>query len=105
MPTGNYIRRKKENDFRPDEHIPRYTAMYDWMEWVNQTTGKQIKHKMNKGLEIRIGPYLPDRYVSESNELWEFFGCYFHGHSCKEWKKKDQQKERYVKTVKRLAFL
>ena len=82
MPTGNYILRKKQDDFRPDEHIPRYTAMYDWMKWVNQTTGKQIKHKMNKGSDIRIGPYLPDGYVSDSNELWEFFGCYFHGHSC-----------------------
>ena len=105
MPTGNYVRRKRENDFRPDNDLPRYTAMYDWMEWVKHTTGKQIKHKMNKGAEIRVGPYLSDGYVEESRELWEYLGCYFHGHTCKEWKKKEQQKERYDNTLKRLSFL
>ena len=77
MPTGYYIRRKKETNFRPDNDLPRYTAMYDWLEWVIHSTGKSIKHKMNYASELRIGPYLIDGYDPESRDLWEYFGCFF----------------------------
>ena len=70
--------------------------MYDWMELVKYTTGKRIKHKIITGSEMRAGPYLLDGHDPESCDLcqWEYFGCYFHGHTRKEWKQKDQQTDR-----------
>ena len=105
MPTGNYIRRLREDGFRPDNEIRRYTAMYDWMDWLNETTNAGINHKMNNGKELRVGPYLVDGYNAQTNELWEYFGDFFHGHGCKEWKNKEKQKERYEKTLAKVAFM
>ena len=105
MPSGYYIRRKKENDFRPENDITRYNAMYDWMEWLNSTQNANIKHKMNQGNELRIGPYFVDGYNPNTRDIYEFLGCFFHGHSCVTWKNKITQKERYDKTVNRIGFL
>ena len=49
MPTGYYIRRRMEDDSRPDNELRRYTVMYDWMDWLNLTTNEGISHKMNTG--------------------------------------------------------
>ena len=105
MPTGNYIRRRKEDNFKPDNEIRRYTAMYDWMDWLNQTTNAGINHKMDTGKELRVSPYLADGYNAETNQIWEFLGDYFHGHRCKDWKNEQKQKERYEKTLAKISFM
>lgn len=60
MPTGAFVRRQ-ENDFRPKVIV---------------------KYKMNTGHEKRIGPYPVDSYFSETKTVFQFHGCYFHGHEC-----------------------
>ena len=79
--------------------------MYDWMDWLNLTKQATIKHKMNQGKELRIGPYLVDGYCPNTGDLYEFLGCFFHGHSCLNWKNKDKQRERYERTMRRITFL
>ncbi|MEW8545912.1 MAG: hypothetical protein AB2693_20510 [Candidatus Thiodiazotropha sp.] len=105
MPTNNYIRRSKENNFIPENDLRRHTVMYDWMDWLNSTENMHIKHKMNNGNEIRIGPYLIDGYDPDTGDLYEFFGCYFHSHTCLHWKLNEKQKKKYENTLKKLAFL
>ncbi|XP_060570376.1 uncharacterized protein LOC132728723 [Ruditapes philippinarum] len=105
MPCGNYIRRKKENGFKPLKTSHRYTIMYDWMEWLNYSQNVQIEHKMNSGSEKRIGPYLADGYDPITGVIYEFLGCYFHGHSCVTPEHLEQHKQRFNRTQERLAYL
>ena len=79
--------------------------MYDWMDWLNLSTNAGINHKMNSGKDMRVGPYLTDGYNSETLEIWEYMRCFFHGCKCMEWKEKAKQKERYDKTMMKIAFM
>ncbi len=71
QPSGPFIRRKEENDFRP-EIRDRYQAAYCWMQWLNMFHNKNINHKMNNGSEKRIGPYQVDGYSPDTDTVWEF---------------------------------
>ena len=85
MPTGVYVRRRFENSFRP-EVSEKYIDSYVWMDYVMQTSTNNIKilHKLNNSKEIRFGNYLVDGYCIETQTVYEFNGCYFHGcsHDC-----------------------
>jgi hypothetical protein len=52
-----------------------------WLLQMEQTDGVTINHARN-GREYRI-PELPhfsvDGYCAETNTIYEFFGCYWHG--------------------------
>ena len=64
------------------------------MNWINFSEHKHIKHKMNNGQEFRVGPFAVDGYDADTNELYEFMGCWFHGCSCRERKNKKLQLKR-----------
>ncbi|XP_048238897.1 uncharacterized protein LOC124129020 [Haliotis rufescens] len=81
MPTGPFVRRRAENRFKP-ERRDRYACMYDWMDWLREQEGRDIRHKLNWGREKRVGPYLVDGFIPGSMTVFEFHGCYFHGHHC-----------------------
>ena len=55
-----------------------------WLLHMEQTDGCKIMHA-RKGREYRL-PELPnfsvDRYSAETRTVYEFFGCYYHGHMC-----------------------
>ena len=79
--------------------------MYNWLNWLNESEKRSIKHKMNNGNEKRVGPYLIDGYDSQTGELFEFLGCFYHGHDqCVKWKNKDRQRQRYDETLSRISF-
>ncbi|XP_066278985.1 uncharacterized protein [Branchiostoma lanceolatum] len=83
MPTGCYIRRRAEEGFKR-EYSQRVGRMAtQWLEWVGYQQGKVIRHKFNN-TEKRIGPrQLPvDGFCSDTGEIFQFHGCYFHGHEC-----------------------
>ena len=83
MPTGHFVRRKSENQFRRDTPR-RYELMaIEWLEWEAQQSGQHICHQGNDK-EMAIGrKRLPvDGYVKETNMVYEFQGCYCHGHDC-----------------------
>lgn len=94
-----------ENEFKPTKSNHRFTTMYDWMEWLNHSENLCIHHKMNMGREKLIGPYLVDGYEINSNTVYEFLGCFFHGHSCMTVKDSKQRDIKLKKTMERLNYI
>jgi G:T-mismatch repair DNA endonuclease (very short patch repair protein) len=81
-----------------------------WLVYREQTDGCRIRHGRN-GREFRL-PELPnfsvDGYFSETKTVYEFNGCYWHGHSCQPFRDTptaadDTLAERYERTMARLA--
>ena len=50
------------------------------MDYLGEIHGINIKHKMNYGKEIQIGPYFLDGWDSVSKTAFEFDGCFWHYH-------------------------
>ena len=80
MPTGSYTRRLAENEFKPKSSIK---MAIEWLEWVAHQDRIHIKHQLNN-TEKRIGDRkLPvDGFNVESQTVYQFQGCYWHGHDC-----------------------
>jgi hypothetical protein len=81
MPVGHFVRRFAQNKFQGECNL-KYSAMYHWMDWLNKSKGLNIQHFKNVGREKRIGPYLVDGFDSQTNTVFQFQGCYYHGHNC-----------------------
>ena len=77
MPTGLYITRHNENDFRP-EVSEKYIDSYVWMDYIMMTENIEILHKLNNGKEIRFANYLVDGYCVSTKTVYEYNGCYYH---------------------------
>jgi len=56
-----------------------------WLLHMEETDGVKIIH----GREYKL-PEFPqfsvDRYCPETRRIYEFFGCYFHGHTCQSFR-------------------
>ena len=82
MPTGHFVRRKSENQFRR-ETPRRYERMaIEWLEWEAQQSGYHVRHQGNDRGAIGRNRLPVDGYVKETNTVYEFQGCYWHGHDC-----------------------
>ena len=109
MPGGYFVRRQGP-DFKPKVN-KKYLHMFAWMDKEAESKGIQIQHLMNTGQEYRIGPYFCDGYDHVNKTVYEFDGCWYHGHKCrltnKAWEKfpklmtkrqkMTQDKETYLK--------
>ena len=102
MPTGCYVDRRCENDFRP-EICHKYMDMYFWMDHVAERDSISIKHKLNNSnKEVRIGPYFVDGYCAETRTVYEFQGCWYHFCSdCQTLSDKPQTQKRQLAARKR----
>ncbi|XP_018574533.1 uncharacterized protein LOC108913463 [Anoplophora glabripennis] len=49
-----------------------------WLVWEEHTRGKNIQHAA-KQQESRVAGVKVDGYAAETNQVFEFNGCYFHG--------------------------
>ena len=80
MPTGSFTRRRKENEFRAEQNVKMATQ---WLEWEAHSRNINIRHEMND-IEKRIGEKrLPvDGFHGPSQTVFQFHGCYWHGHQC-----------------------
>ncbi|KAI8484923.1 hypothetical protein Bbelb_373300 [Branchiostoma belcheri] len=81
MPTGCHIRRRADEGFKREYSQGVGRMATQWLEWVGYQHGKVIRHKFNN-TEKRIGPrQIPvDGFCSDTGEIFQFHGCYFHGH-------------------------
>ena len=77
MPTGVYVRRHPDNNFRP-EISEKYMDSYVWMDYIMVKENIKILHKLNNSKEIRIGNFLVDGYAPTTKTVYEFQGCYYH---------------------------
>jgi len=82
MPTGYMIRRYEHNGFKPQLSQKYGRQAWTWLEYLSHTLDIYIEHMFNKG-EVRIGQHaIPvDGFCRESNTVYQFHGCLFHGHS------------------------
>jgi len=80
-----------------------------WLIHMEQTEGKNIMHCRN-GREYRP-PEVPrisvDVYCPETNTVYEFLGCFWHGHTCQPFRdvatlSGDTLAERYERIMARL---
>ena len=110
LPIGDFVRRKDVNNFSPKVQT-KYASAFDWLEWTSLKKGVTIKHKQNTGREKRIGPYLVDGFDSFNKTVYEYDGCYWHGHNCylnsktKSQKELEKEIERKKRTEIRKKFI
>jgi hypothetical protein len=83
IPTGHFVRRKKEEGFT--RQAPRRYACIaiDWFEWEAKNTGQHICHQGNDSEQLIGMQRLPvDGFCRDTNSVYEFQGCLWHGHRC-----------------------
>ncbi|CAH3104137.1 unnamed protein product [Porites lobata] len=80
MPTGSFTRRREETNFKKESSTKMAT---EWLEWKAHEGGIFIRHQMNN-TEKRIGERrLPvDGFHGPSQTVFQFHGCWWHGHNC-----------------------
>ena len=102
------------NMIYPHLRLVGHFTMYNWLDFVSESKGIKINHRLNNGKEKRVGPYLVDGYDPRNNVIYEFHGCYVHGHdpahcpltqkiSSESWI--GRQPTLLRKTIERTAFL
>ena len=115
MAVGPFVRRLAENGFRP-ELRDKYMSAYYWMDWLAHSHGVFIQHKINTGREVRVGKYPVDGFVPTTHPekkgiVFQFHGCYWHGHQCevtrgiKDDKWHATRSQKYQKTQETTAYL
>ena len=77
MPTGWYIRRREEKQFRPQQAQPFGQMAVQWLTWESAKNGCAIRHQIN-GREKRIGKLPVDGWCAEARTAYQFHGCFFH---------------------------
>ena len=80
LPTGTFVRRKSEDNFRPKFSDYYGRTSLEWLEFEAMNRSTFIQHKFNKG-EQRLGQHnLPvDGICKRTNTVFQFHGCLFHG--------------------------
>ena len=80
MPTGSYKRHLADNEFKPKSPIK---MAIEWLEWAAHKESIHIRHQLNN-MEKRIGGRkLPvDGFHAETQTVYQFHGCFWHGHEC-----------------------
>ena len=92
MPTGSFTRRREETNFKKESSTKMAT---EWLEWKAEEMGVRIRHQMND-TEKRIGERrLPvDGFHGPSQTVFQFHGCWWHGHNCYLTKEKEINEKR-----------
>ena len=79
-----------------------------WLEWESRVRGCSIRHKDNGG-EIRVGEQgLPvDGFCADKSTVFQFHGCYWHGHPCPKNPKRDEEEQRcrYKDTLEKEEYI
>ena len=87
MPTGMYTRRRAETYFEREVPDVHGRSAVEWLDWESQDRQVFIRHKYN-GKEKRIGKrnIAVDGWCAETNTVFQFHGCFWHGHECQKEK-------------------
>ena len=85
MPTGCYVRCQEEDQFRPHQSDVWGKTASEWIEWEASQLQKHIRHKYNSKEKCIGQRQLPvDGWCAQTNTVYQFHGCYWHGHECME---------------------
>ena len=103
MPTGSFVRRKSP-DFKPI-HRDKFMKMFIWMDWLSREEGVDISHKLNSGKEKKISPFSVDGYDRGSRKVYEYNGCWYHGHNCVLNRHDKNRDDKFNRTMERLNYI
>lgn len=84
MPTGFHVQWTEEDGlFRGRQSERHGHTARQWLEWKATQDRTRIQHQFNGG-EKRIGNRgIPvDGFSEEHQKIYQFHGCYYHGHHC-----------------------
>ena len=107
--TGPYCYRRKDENYKKHskrkekgDYI-RYSQMaINWLDWIQKTRRIAIRHAENNcNGEMRIENMYVDGFCKETNTVFEFFGCFHHGHQCNP----KHRLEEWIKTQDRIKRL
>ena len=79
MPTGWYTIQSETDGYKKQQKYSRQSIQ--WLDYMMHTKNVHIRHAENGG-EHRIDNFLVDGFDEENNTVYEFHGCFWHGHSC-----------------------
>ena len=86
QPTGAFIRRRRENNFRLEKYYPNGEKATEWVCWMGKELNLSFQHMYNSSEKRVSGRNLPvDGYAKCSNGLevvLQYLGCYYHLHLC-----------------------
>ena len=103
MPTGYYTLQEEKNNYKKETRYSRESIQ--WLEYVMRTQEgvHNIRHAENGG-EVRIGNIEVDGYDESTRTVYEYHGCFWHGHFCHtgynpELWKKTLDREQYIRDL------
>ena len=79
MPTGWYTIQSEHDGYTKQEKYSKQSIQ--WLEYLMRTNDIDIRHAENGG-EYRIDNYMVDGFDEKNNTVYEFHGCFWHGHAC-----------------------
>lgn len=81
--SGFYIERQKSNNFKPEIRQTSSVVALEWIKYIEYTKQIKLKHQLNGG-EVLIGgrKILVDAFHIKTGDIYNFNGCYWHGHDC-----------------------
>ena len=100
MPTGYYTVQEERNNYRKETRYSRESIQ--WLEHVMRTENVSIRHADSCGGEVRIDNYSVDGYDKSTRTVYEYYGCYWHGHPCNPT---THDEERWERTLERERHL
>ena len=103
MPTGSFTRQREETGFKKESSSKMAT---EWLEWKAHEGEIFIRHQMNN-TEKRIGERkIPvDGFHGPSQTVFQFHGCFWHGHNFHLNKGKEMNEVRKRSKVTANSFL
>ena len=102
MPCGAYVRRLAPH-FTPSTHF-KCESMFEWMDYISSKENIRILHARNHR-EVRIGGYLVDGKNSKTNQIYEYFGCWWHGCPTCKIQRDTIMENRWAYTQQRTKYL
>jgi hypothetical protein len=76
MPTGHFVRQKKENGLKRQAPRRYERMVIDWLEWEAKNTGQLIRHQGNDKEKVIGRRRLPvDGFCKGTNTMYEFQRC------------------------------
>ena len=110
MPTGWFVRRKAETNFKADtQKFKRNSRVaHQWLSYIEHAENTEIRTSFNQG-EKKLGrkQVSVDGWCARTNTVYQFHGCWWHGHDCYLAKNLDEEEKlkRHEKTKATTDYL
>ena len=83
LPTKHYIRHKEGDNYKPHPCQKYGFLALEWLSWLEISNHIEIQHAFNKGEKVIGSRQIPvDGFCKETKTIYQFIGCYWHGHQC-----------------------